>query len=166
VFVCENNLYSVYSPLRVRQPRGREVFQLALGHGVEAHQGDGNDVIQVFELAQKAVEKARQGGGPTFLEFKTYRWREHCGPFYDNEIGYRSEQEFLEWKRLDPLKRFKDHLLTQVRIAAEELEEYARECEAEMEEALDFAKKSPFPEETSLLDHIYAVGGEQEARIS
>jgi TPP-dependent pyruvate/acetoin dehydrogenase alpha subunit len=93
VFVCENNLYSVYSPMSVRQPDGREVFNLAKGHGIESRQGDGNDVAEVYELAGEAVEKARRGGGPSFLEFKTYRWREHCGPNFDNDIGYRTEAE-------------------------------------------------------------------------
>jgi len=87
VFVCENNLYSVYSPLSVRQPNGREIFWLAKGHGIKSYQGDGNNAIEVYKLAEQAIHKARQGNGPTFLEFKTYRWREHCGPYYDKDLG-------------------------------------------------------------------------------
>ena len=67
VFVCENNLYSVYSPLQVRQPDGRQIVDVARGIGVEGHQGDGNDVEAVYALAGRAVAKARAGGGPTFL---------------------------------------------------------------------------------------------------
>ncbi|HIO55582.1 MAG TPA: thiamine pyrophosphate-dependent dehydrogenase E1 component subunit alpha, partial [Candidatus Marinimicrobia bacterium] len=93
IFVCENNLYSVYSSMEVRQPRVREVYEVARGHGIESRQGDGNDVDEVYEMTKRAVDKARKGGGPTFLEFKTYRWREHCGPLYDNDIGYRTESE-------------------------------------------------------------------------
>src|SRR5262249_44490610 len=111
VFVCENNLYSVYSPLSVRQPEGREVCCLARGYGIESSQSDGNDVLAVYTLAQQAIAKARQGGGPTFLEFKTYRWREHCGPYYDNDIGYRSESEFQEWQQRCPIQRFQQCLL-------------------------------------------------------
>ncbi len=91
IFVCENNLYSVYSPLEVRQPAGRRILNLALAQGIESIEGDGNNVELVHELCSRAVGKARKGGGPTFFEFATYRWREHCGPEYDNHIGYRSE---------------------------------------------------------------------------
>ncbi|HEV8539680.1 MAG TPA: thiamine pyrophosphate-dependent dehydrogenase E1 component subunit alpha, partial [Nitrospiraceae bacterium] len=84
VFICENNFFSVYSSLNVRQPQTREIYELARGHGLDSRQDDGNDVAAVFKLTKVAVDKARVGGGPTFLEFKTYRWREHCGPNYDN----------------------------------------------------------------------------------
>ena len=75
IFVCENNLYSVYSPMGVRQPAHREVWQLAAGHGVAAHQGDGNDPLAVYALARAAAAHARSGQGPVFLELTTYRWR-------------------------------------------------------------------------------------------
>ena len=67
VFICENNMYSVYSPLSVRQPAGREIFRLAAGHGVDSYQGDGNNVIEVYQMAEQAIRKARYGNGPTFL---------------------------------------------------------------------------------------------------
>jgi TPP-dependent pyruvate/acetoin dehydrogenase alpha subunit len=156
VFVCENNLYSVYSPLSVRQPEGREVFWLAKGHGMESHQADGNDVIEVYKLAERAIHKARQGGGPTFLEFKTYRWREHCGPFYDNDLGYRTESEFLEWKARCPIQRFGTHLLNEYVVSKSEIDEQVKDFEAEIEEAFIFAKASPFPDEGLLMEHIYA----------
>src|SRR5260221_8285353 len=78
VMVCENNLYSVLTPLDVRRPAGQEIFQLAQGHGVWSRQGDGNDVEQVYALAEQAIAHARGGHGPAFLELKTYRWLEHC----------------------------------------------------------------------------------------
>ena len=101
LFVCENNLYSVYSPLSVRQPEGRKIHEMVAGLGLKILHGDGNDVQFVFKTASDAVSGIRSGSGPVFMEFSTYRWREHCGPFYDNDIGYRSEQEFEEWKRKD-----------------------------------------------------------------
>ena len=156
VFVCENNLYSVYSPLSVRQPEGREIFWLAKGHGVESYQGDGNDVIEVYKLAEQAVRKAREGGGPTFLEFKTYRWREHCGPNYDNQLGYRTESELQEWKQRCPIERLKKHLLGDGILCNQDIEGMTRNLEVEIEEAVEFAKESPFPEEQHLLEHIYA----------
>lgn len=154
VFVCENNLYSVYSPLSVRQPEGREVVELARGHGIESRQGDGNDVVEVYTLSEQAIRKARQGGGPTFLEFKTYRWREHCGPYYDNDLGYRTQSEFQEWQQRCPIKRAEKRLLEYA--AHQSLSDMANEVEAEMQDALVFAKESPFPEQQCLLEHIYA----------
>ncbi|KZR90588.1 alpha-ketoacid dehydrogenase subunit alpha/beta [Synechococcus sp. MIT S9508] len=104
LFACENNLYSVYSPLGVRQPSNRTIGQVAAGHGVEVIYADGNNVDDIYGKARDAVEKLRVGGMPVFMEMPTYRWREHCGPGYDNNIGYRSEQEFLDWKENDPLR--------------------------------------------------------------
>lgn len=156
VFVCENNLYSVYSPLSVRQPKGREISRLAEGHGIETFQGDGNNVTEVFGLSERAVRKARQGGGPTFLEFATYRWREHCGPNYDNDLGYRTESEFLEWKERDPIKTFSERLLRDGVLCNQDIDSMTSKLDAEMDDAVTFAKDSPFPEGQLLLEHIYA----------
>ena len=156
VFVCENNLYSVYSPLSVRQPEGREIFWLAKGHGMESYQGDGNDVIQVYKLAEQAIGKARQGNGPTFLEFKTYRWREHCGPYYDNDLGYRTESEFQKWKQRCPIERLKERLLGDRVLCNQDIKRMVSNLEVEIEDAVAFAKESPFPEGQLLLEDIYA----------
>jgi len=105
VYVCENNLYSVYSPLAVRQPANRSQLGLATAHGLAAEAADGNDVVAVAAAMQRAVERARSGAGPSFLEFSTYRWREHCGPNFDNHLGYRTEAEYAAWKDQCPLLR-------------------------------------------------------------
>lgn len=157
VFICENNLYSVYSPLSVRQPEGREPFELARAYGLESCQGDGNDVGQVFELVEKAVAKARAGAGPSFLEFKTYRWREHCGPNYDNDLGYRTENEFLEWKESDPITRLGHSLISEGNISESEIQEIVRDLDAEIEDAFAFAKESPFPGKELLFNGVYAA---------
>lgn len=146
VFVCENNFFSVYTPMNVRQPAHREVFQQAIGHGVEAFQADGNDVLKVRELTEKAVAKARAGDGPTFLEFKTYRWREHCGPNFDNDIGYRTPAEFEEWRAMDPLGRFSE----QNRVELKDV------VSAEIEDAVAYAHKSPLPKRESMFEHLFA----------
>ena len=156
VFVCENNFYSVYSPLAVRQPESRQVFELAKGHSVESYQADGNDVVEVYGLAGRAVHKARDGGGPTFLEFKTYRWREHCGPYYDNDLGYRSEGEFQEWKQRCPIERLKERLVRESLLCEDDIGEMVERLEAEIGEAIAFAKESPVPEEGQLTEHIYS----------
>ena len=156
LFVCENNLYSVYSPISVRQPEGREIFELAKGHGVESYQGDGNDVIQVYKLAEQAIGKARQGNSPTFLEFKTYRWREHCGPCYDHDLGYRPESEFQKWKQRCPIERLKERLLGDRVLCNQDIKRMKHKLEVEIEDAVAFAKESPFPEGQLLMEDIYA----------
>lgn len=156
VFVCENNFFSVYSSLAARQPSTREICELARGHGIESHRGDGNDVEAVCGLAKAAAEKARAGSGPTFLEFKTYRWREHCGPYYDNHLGYRSEQEFEEWRARCPIARLKQRLLQWGSVTQQDLDGIEAALVTEVEEAVVFAKSSPFPEPQLLQEHLYA----------
>lgn len=156
VFVCENNLYSVYSPLSVRQPSEREIFWLAKAHKVESYQCDGNDAIAVYTLAQKAIWKARNGEGPTFLEFKTYRWREHCGPNNDNDLGYRTESEFQIWRKRCPVERLEERLLQDGILCQQDITSMADELETEIEGAMTFAKQSPFPKSQWLTEHIHA----------
>ena len=106
LFICENNLYSVYSGLEVRQPVDRKIYKMARAMGISAQHGNGNDVEEVARKVKQAKSMIMKSGGPQFLEFDTYRWREHCGPNFDNNIGYREESEFLKWKKKDPLKNF------------------------------------------------------------
>lgn len=164
VFVCENNLYSVYSPLSVRQPATREVFEMARGHGIESHQGDGNDVSSVLDLGAAAVAKARKGDGPTFLEFKTYRWREHCGPNYDNKLGYRQESEYLEWKRKCPIVRLQGQLRAQGRLDEREERAMHEKIGLEIEAAVRFAKQSEFPGPSELHADIFKVSAESSEK--
>ncbi len=155
VFVCENNLYSVYSPLSVRQPK-RPLAALAAAHGMKALKGDGNDVMATKALAEKAAMHARSGAGPVFLELETYRWREHCGPNYDNDIGYRTEAEFLKWKRRDPLTRCEKALRAAKALAAGEKEAMLAQFAAEIDAAFAWAKSRPYPDACELLTDVYA----------
>jgi pyruvate dehydrogenase E1 component alpha subunit len=138
LFVCENNFYSVYSPLCVRQPAERDRPAIARAHGIKAKTGRGNDVEEVYSLAQEAIAFIRQGNGPVFLEFDTYRHREHCGPHYDNDIGYRTEEEFRDWEKRCPVK-------LQVSRLNADLQPLRSSIAEEIERAFDFAEKSPFP---------------------
>jgi len=156
LFICENNLYSVYSPLRVRQPDGRRIHRMVEGLGVAVAAGDGNDVECVYEMASRAVSEIRAGGGPRFLEFETYRWREHCGPFYDNDLGYRTEEEFVEWKAREPIGRLESDLLKKKAAAPAEIEAMRAEIENEVARAFDFAEISPFPEQQEAFRDLYA----------
>jgi pyruvate dehydrogenase E1 component alpha subunit len=157
LFVCENNLYSVYTPLRARQPEGRAIHRLAAAIGLSAAAGDGNDVEQVHAMTCAALAEIRSGGGPCLLEFCTYRWREHCGPNYDNDIGYRSEAEFAAWRRRDPIARYEAALLQRDALDADDVERIAVEIAAELGAALAAAEAAPFPPPSAALADVYAA---------
>jgi pyruvate dehydrogenase E1 component alpha subunit len=156
LFVCENNLYSVYSPLSVRQSDSRKAYRLAEAHGIESRHGDGNDAAEVHALTGEALDGIRSGGGPAFLEFDTYRWREHCGPNYDNHLGYRSEDEFLRWRALCPVERLRGRALENGAFDAEDEQQWTAEIQTEFAAALRFAKESDFPAPEKMLASVYA----------
>ena len=114
IFLCENNLYSVYTPIDQRQP-DRPLTDLARAHGMQAAHGDGNDLDECYRLSVQAVERARNDQGPTLLVLDTYRWREHCGPAFDDHLGYRKEGELKKWEQRDPIRRFRDTTSRHVR---------------------------------------------------
>ena len=142
IFVCENNLFSVYTRLDARQP-DRPLTRLGEAHGIPSLSADGNDAPLVHELTAKAVARARAGGGPSFLVFDTYRWLEHCGPSYDNDVGYRTEAEFLAWRARDPLARIEQQLMAMGQLDENHLIDLRSTIDAEIDEAFAFALKSP-----------------------
>lgn len=156
LFVCENNFFSVYSPLEVRQPDNREIYEVVKGHGIKSFQGDGNDVLEVYRMTGEVLEGVRNGAGPAFLELKTYRWREHCGPSYDNDLGYRSPQEFEEWQGRCPIKNFETKLLQEKVLDEVAIEKIKVELIGEIDAAFAFAQDSPYPPKEFLLKHVYA----------
>ena len=155
VFVCENNDLSFYTSLEVRQP-DRPMTDIAKAHTLEVHELDGNDAIAVFEAASGAVEQARSGGGPSFLMCNTRRWREHCGPRYDYELGQMTEKEFEALRADCPMARL-DAQLREAGLLDDVAEDALRaELGREIEEAFEFARNAPFPELETAGDHVYA----------
>ena len=158
LYVCENNLYSVYSSLAVRQPAGSVIHEMVAGLGIRTGTADGNDPEAVFASCVEHVRAIRSGGGPSFLEYKTYRWREHCGPNFDNDIGYRTESEYLAWKERDPVATYARRLLHDHELTEDDIEAMDREIAAEVQEAFVFAEASPFPSVETAGDDVYAGG--------
>jgi len=159
LFICENNLYSVYSPLQVRQPEGRRIHQMVAAMGLPAEHGDGNDVEAVHAMLSRGVAAIRAGGGPRFYEFDTYRWREHCGPLYDNDLGYRSMAEFEAWKARDPIAASQARLLAAGATTEADLDRMRQEIAVEIAAAFDFAEQSPFPDAGEAFTDLYAQSG-------
>jgi pyruvate dehydrogenase E1 component alpha subunit len=155
LFICENNLYSVYSNISVRQPPKRSLVDLARGHGIWSQAGDGNNVGQVYALAGDAVHHSKSGNGPTLLEFSTYRWREHCGPGWDNDIGYRTEEEYQTWLKECPIARVENELLG-LGIPQSTLDQHRAAILDSVKEALEMAKRAPLPEKDELFTDLFA----------
>jgi len=153
IFVCENNLYSVYSPLSVRQPTGRSISKMVKAIGSKVLTCDGNDVFKVYKTFKKAVNETRKGNGPYFLEFSTYRWLEHCGPKFDNDIGYRTEKEFKQWKKKEPINRLVKKLNPKTHNNLEKIRNVVKK---EILLSFKFAEKSSFPKQSEAYKGTYA----------
>ena len=156
LFICENNLYSVYSPLSVRQPNGRSIAKMVEAMGLKVAIGNGEDVLSTHNIINNAVTEIRNGSGPQFLEFSTYRWREHCGPHFDNNIGYRTEQEFLAWQERDPLCRLEVDFQHTSPSVIKHVDEIKAQITAEIKEAFEFAESALFPLQSEAYEGVYA----------
>lgn len=157
LFVCENNLYSTESPLATRQPPGTELTERARSFKVHTEKGDGNDVAQVHEIAQRAVARCRAGEGPVFIELMTYRWREHVGPKFDHELGrtYRTKEELDSWMERCPVKRSGERLLSLSIATQQDLDQWVAEIQKSIDADFDQARQDPWPSPDKLFENVY-----------
>lgn len=153
VFVCENNFYATNSPQRARQPEVG-IAGRASSYGIPGKCVDGNNVLIVYETAKEAVERARAGGGPTLLEFQTYRWTAHVGPTSDIEMGCRPLSEYSEWKQRCPMDFYSRYLVEKGFLSDDEMASIIKQVEMSIEDAIQFAKKSHFPAPSELHDSV------------
>jgi len=153
LFICENNMYATEVPYSYAS-RNTEVAQRAAGYGIPGVSVDGNDVLAVYEVAGAAVRRARSGGGPTLIECKTYRTRPHSEGMRDG--GYRTMEEIESWKARDPIQMLHATLLADGQIGEDELAEIDAEVQAQIADAYEFAKNSPYPDPATASDHIYS----------
>ncbi len=153
IFVCENNQYAQTTPQTEHQ-KIHDVAERALAYNMKSVIIDGNDVIKVYETSLEAVKKAREGGGPTFIECKTYRWRGH---WEGDPQPYRTQDEVEEWKLKCPLIRFRKYLIENKVERKQDLERVDKEIEDELQKAIEFARISPFPDPREALEDVYTV---------
>ena len=155
VFVVENNFYSVYTSLKDRQP-DRSISLFADAHSMHSVVVDGNDVLKVYELTKKAINLARARSQPSLIIADTYRWLEHCGPSYDNDVGYRSAEEVKKWQQYCPVEQFRSKLKKCKKLTSLIEERFRQEILEEIGMAISSAQKAPFPDPESAGARVYA----------
>jgi pyruvate dehydrogenase E1 component alpha subunit len=152
IFFCENNLYGEGTPQSKQSPVADLTIR-AEGYAFAGVIVDGNDVLAVYEAAQKAVTRARSGEGPTFLEAKTYRYRGH---YEGDPMVYRSKEELEAWRKRDPISTFQQRLLEKTVASETELQTIKDQVQATLDEAVQFAANSPQPEPETAMEGVYS----------
>lgn len=152
VYVCENNLYATEMAF-VRATKNTSVASRAAAYGMLGVAVEGQDVIAVHEAAQSAIRRAREGGGPTLIECKTYRYVGH----HEGDPGtdYRTRDEIQQWKQKDPLKICRRRLIEAGSLAESQLQAADREIEQLIDQAVQLAENAPEPAADSVHEHVF-----------
>jgi len=133
--------------------RIRSIATRAAAYGIPGETVDGNDVLAVYEVTKKAVERARAGGGPTLIESKTFRMKGHAE---HDDAGYVPKEQFEEWKQKDPIDRFERHLLGTGLATEEDLKAIVARIDAQLNQEVDLALASPMPPPERAFEGVYA----------
>ena len=146
IYVCENNEYAIHSKVTDRH-KNTKLFEYGESLGVPGIRLNGSDAGEVYQSLHDQVENIRKGSGPALMEYMTYRWYEHVGPGLDHAEPYRLKGRFETAQKEDPLTRF----------VPTDAARWEKEIIAEIEEAVEFAEKSPFPDKSRLYEDLYKV---------
>ena len=157
IFVCENNFYASHMHITERRAKDN-IFEAGVTHGIPAEQVDGNDVLAVHSAAQKAIERARSGGGPALLECRTFRWRGHVGPAWDMDVGVKRNNDLKEWLKRDPIVIARAELI-RLGLSSEQLERIDSEVQKEVDAAVEFARTSEYPLPEELMTGLFVGEG-------
>ena len=151
IFVCENNLYGVGT--RLGKVMGSEdLAPRVKGFGMPVQVVNGNDVVEVRQVAAEAVERARKGKGPTFLECKTWR---HRGHFEGENPTYFDQEEYNNWMKRDPIKTLESYIQEQGLADQEHLREIQKQVDEQIQASVEFAESSEFPKAEAALEDIF-----------
>jgi len=152
IFICENNQYA-WSLHISKHMAIANIADRAASYGFPGVVVDGNDVLDVYHKTQAAVERARNGEGPTLLECKTYRWRGHSER---EAMVYRPPEEVAAWMEKDPIKRLRTELIHQGILSDALITSIDKEIDDQLQNALEIADQAPLPDPNTLLDDVYA----------
>lgn len=146
LFICENNFYSVYSHVSSRQSKNRKISNLAKAHGISSKSLNGFNVEIVSNKVKSSINYIKRNKKPFLLEFKTYRFYEHCGPNKDDNLNYRSIEEQLFWKKRCPIEFYKKKLLNDNILNISKLNKYEKKIRKEIDNAFKFADNAKYPD--------------------
>ena len=153
IFYCINNGYGISADIK-KMTNIEHIHERSAAYGVPGmFIEDGNNVLDVYEGFQKAVEHVRSGKGPVLIESVTYRWLGHSS---SDPGKYRTREEVEEWKKKDPIENLRKYLLANQIASDEELEAIQAEVKEAVEASVKFAEESPFPPLESAFEDIYA----------
>lgn len=154
VFVIQNNGYAISVPYE-KQSRARTLADKAIGYGMPGHFVDGNDVAAMYAVITDALDRARNGGGPTLIEGLTYRMEAHTNS--DDPSRYRGDEEVERWRVLDPIARIESYLIREGALTEKLRAEIADAAEQLAAETRDAMNESPHLDPLELFDHVYAT---------
>jgi TPP-dependent pyruvate/acetoin dehydrogenase alpha subunit len=144
IFICENNQYALSTPIR-EAISVAHISDRATAYGIPGMSIDGNDIVEVYLKTKEAVQRAREGKGPTLLDCITYRFFGHFTGDPGRGINYRSKEEMDQWLNRCPIKRFREQLIKEKTMTEEMEKKIEAKVKGFIEEAVQFAKESPFP---------------------
>jgi len=153
IFICNNNNYAIDMPVE-KSMAIPDIALRAQGYGMPGKTIDGNNVLEVYHTVKEAVERARRGGGPSLIECKTYRLRPHCERYQES----RPQEELAYWQERCPVKTYRVYLKENSVLDDETERMIEKEVAEEINRAVAFAEKSPFPQEDELFEDVYANG--------
>ncbi|KZL89209.1 thiamine pyrophosphate-dependent dehydrogenase E1 component subunit alpha [Clostridium magnum] len=151
IFVCENNGYGISVP-QWQSTSVEDISVRSVGYNMPGYTVDGNDVLAINEVMNKALERAKSGQGPTLIECKTYRW---LGHWTGDPQSYRTREEVEAWKEKCPIKRFEEYMVNNNIATAEELQKIENDVIADVEYAEKFALESPQPDTSKVMDYVF-----------
>jgi pyruvate dehydrogenase E1 component alpha subunit len=158
VLICNNNQYAYSTPLS-KQMACSSVADRGPAYGVPAESVDGNDVFEVYEATRRAARHAREGLGPYLLECRTFRMTGHSA---HDPADYVPKHLWAEWAAKDPILRLRQRMLEKGLSTAEELDAIESGIRREVDEAIEWAERSPYPDASELLDNVYEKPARQE----
>tara|TARA_B110000908_G_scaffold12663_1_gene14752 strand:- start:65 stop:1063 length:999 start_codon:yes stop_codon:yes gene_type:complete len=151
IFICENNGYAMGTSVE-RTANHTEIWKLGLGYEMPCGPVDGMDPLKVAKALSTAIDRARKGDGPTFLEMKTYRYRGHS---MSDAQHYRTKDEVAEYKKIDPINQIKDIILNEKYSTESELEKISEKIKIKVKECEKFAEESDYPDLKLMYDAVY-----------
>jgi pyruvate dehydrogenase E1 component alpha subunit len=157
IFACENNYYSTHLPIREIRV-DLDIAKIGESLGIKSYLVDGNDAIASYQVVDEAMNNCRSGNGPAFIEFQTYRMRGHVGPddnIQGDHTDIRPKEEVELWRKKDPIVRMEKYLLENNILDDESRHRIKNDIENEINDAIAFARNSPFPSKEDLSRHVF-----------